>query len=241
MKALAWLLTLWLMATPVVGQTFAELLVRDLEASSPQTLKALTDLLAAQPQLANSAVPAWRGKGRSRPLCVALEKGDLPLVGLLLEKGSDVEAGAGPGRRPPLYGLCASGLPTTRKLQLARRLLEHGARPSGVDARGAGPLHALAGVAADGDQSTPALVDFLAKSGVPLESEDQQGYTPLLAAIMWHNPALVEALLEAGADPDRQSRGLGMDARQLARQQEGSLCHPVPAREVLKIVSGFRP
>jgi len=95
----------------------------------------------------------------------------------------------------------------------ARRLLERGAQ---VNKPGWSPLH----YAATGPE--PAVVKLLLERGAAVDAASPNKTTPLMMAARYGNPASVDLLLAAGADPQaRNDRGLNAaDFARLARRED---------------------
>jgi ankyrin repeat protein len=94
--------------------------------------------------------------------------------------------------------LSRSGVAIALSTGSRRRLLDAGMDPVGfVDRRRRGPLHHLATV--DGGAN---LLDRLLSAGLHINGTDADGHTPLIRALIARAaPALVRAMLAAGADP----------------------------------------
>lgn len=131
------------------------------------------------------------------PLHWAVDRGELELVVLLLERGASVTARDGAGLTP-LHLASRSA-----RVVLAERLL---ANCAPVDARtddGATPLH-FAAAAGRGP-----LVQLLLDHGADLNAERAGGSTPLRAARNYRQQAVAELLAEQGASERRvESREL---------------------------------
>ena len=72
---------------------------------------------------------------------------------------------------------------------------------------GSTPLHAAAGWASD-----PAVISLLVDGGAEVNVADEEGYLPLHRAAQHGTPAVVQALLNAGAEVDAWAKGYGVDA-----------------------------
>ena len=129
--------------------------------------------------------------------------GHRALVELLLERGADPALAANTGATP------LSAAVSMRQLEIVERLLEAGA---GLEQRLPGDVTVLMLAAALG---LPELVARLLQGGADLHAVDAQGLTPLHCAALYGFTArdrtrllaLLDALLLAGADPQRTATG----------------------------------
>ena len=129
--------------------------------------------------------------------------GHRALVELLLERGADPTLAANTGATP------LSAAVSMRQLEIVERLLESGA---GLEQRLPGDVTVLMLAAALG---LPELVARLLQGGADLHAVDAQGLTPLHCAALYgftardrtRLVALLDALLLAGADPQRTATG----------------------------------
>jgi ankyrin repeat protein len=129
--------------------------------------------------------------------------GDLATVKLLLAHGANADAGG-----------ALSEAVTFGHADVAQTLIDAGADAQGVEGTGINLLHWAA------ITNRAALIPVLAKAGVPLNDQDDNGFTPLMyAATLDHNDTkTLEALLAAGADPsikDFKNRTPMQQARRL--------------------------
>ena len=129
--------------------------------------------------------------------------GHRALVELLLDRGADPALAANTGATP------LSAAVSMRQLEIVERLLEAGA---GLEQRLPGDVTVLMLAAALG---LPELVARLLQAGADLHAVDAQGLTPLHCAALYGFTArdrtrllaLLDALLLAGADPQRSATG----------------------------------
>ena len=156
---------------------------------------------------------------RSRPLQNALRCGDPRLIQFLLNKGADVD-GQDINGHTPLWMASAMGNRDSVALLLANGATVNGAVPDDSPlaaairnnhatvvrdllAAGARPAHGGAGSVSDLRIAATAgaadVIPLLVGAGVPLESTDQFGETPLFHAAR-ANARSVKALLDAGAN-----------------------------------------
>ena len=138
--------------------------------------------------LERGADPNIRDEGdNAYPIHFAAERGDLPIVKLLVEHGAD-PIGAGTMHELDVLGWAVC-FEYAMQLDVARYLLEHGAR------------HTLLSAVAMGDA---AAVRALAAGGADLNQRmDRTNLrrTPLHLAVVKQQPAALAALLELAADP----------------------------------------
>jgi ankyrin repeat protein len=137
------------------------------------------------------------------PLGAAAYEGHVDVVTLLLERGADASR-AVPGSRLEGNGapLAMALMPAngasdgrdTRKLQIARLLIDRGA---GVDARGPDGQTALHRAAFRGQLQT---VDLLVQRRAAIDAVDAVGITPLHLAAKEGHARVAARLLEAGAN-----------------------------------------
>ena len=106
----------------------------------------------------------------------------------------------------------------------ARRLVAAGADIRARNRRGAEPLHAAMVGAPGADTWNPrrqvAMIDYLLGVGAEVDATAAGGVTPLHRAVRNRCSAAVEALLAAGADPQR-TNDRGSTAMDLARWTTG--------------------
>ena len=108
--------------------------------------------------------------------------------------------------------------------RIAERLLALGAEVNARNRRGATPLHyASDGVPGSSSWNPRAQVGMIARlvmAGAEVDAADDGGTTPLQRAVRNRCAAAVRALLDAGADVDRDN-GRGSTARTLATMTTG--------------------
>lgn len=124
-------------------------------------------------------------------LHVAAAEGRTEIVKLLLEHGLNVSATAN-SDKTPLH--CAAW---TGGLEAVKLLIERDADPSAVNSSGETPLYQAA---MNGNQEVVEYLLGVVQKEVGLERRNNNGYTPLLAAVSFDHVDTVEALLDAGAD-----------------------------------------
>jgi len=129
------------------------------------------------------------------PLCLACETGNVDIVNLLLQGDVNLVRRNTSDGLTPIF--CAV---KSNNVGMLERLKDAGIR---VDVRspynnGISPLHYAATLGAD------AIVDFLIKNGVDVNSVDLLGKTPLHYAATQNNPMVVLELINFGASLNAQ-------------------------------------
>ncbi|GAA0292487.1 ankyrin repeat domain-containing protein [Rhodovulum strictum] len=137
----------------------------------------------------------------TRALFAAIEAGDIERVRACLA-GTDIDARQGPLQETALYhALSVEG----RSPAMVAFLLSEGADPNAGMEGGYRPLHAIAAYPWGGEApSTSArLAQMLVEAGGDIEARTESwGWTPLHRAILEGSDDELEALLQAGADPN---------------------------------------
>jgi len=133
-----------------------------------------------------------RDAGGMTPLCLAAWEGHEHVVGLLLKRGADVNT-RGKGRASPLWIAASRGYAT-----IVSNLLSNGADIGARDNLGYGPLHEAAG----GGHRDVAEILLKHGAAVDARAENEEGYTPLIFALMKGSAKTVNLLLNWGADPN---------------------------------------
>jgi len=141
-----------------------------------------------------------------------------PLMRKLLELGMDPALLDDPsGASDPIScdNWITSAFFTAATLETVARCIESGADANSPSVDwsevqlpvGSTPLHAAAGWASD-----PVVISLLVEAGAEVSVADEQGYFPLHRAAQRGTPAIVQALLDAGAEVDAWAKGYGVDA-----------------------------
>ena len=127
---------------------------------------------------------------RNLPLVFSSMTGDLENVKLLLQRGADPAAGS--QGRTPLAQAVTFGYP-----DIVQAVIGAGASANMTESSGINLLH-WAAIA-----NRPEVIPALYMAGVPVNGQDEFGFTPLMyaATIDFGDTELVKTLLRAGADP----------------------------------------
>jgi ankyrin repeat protein len=187
-------------------------------------------------------VTVARASGDS-PLVRAIKAGDAPAVRALIKSGADVNARSGDGSTPLLWAAHQSNLDAARALIAAKAtvdtpndfgvtpllhasrtgdaamvdlLLRSGANPSRAHTEGETPL-----LAAARSGSVAAVRSLIARGADINAAENFQKSTALMAAAAEGHLDVVDLLLEAGADPDRQGHVTSLTDRHNADHPTG--------------------
>lgn len=126
------------------------------------------------------------------PLLSAIMDHNMKLAEVLIDKKVNLNATDDQGNSALHLAL------TRRKLEIISKLLDNGADPNVTDKWAKQTtLHVACNLGLDNE------VAKLVKAGADLKAKDNQGRTPLHAAVLnsWNSAGMVRALLKAGADP----------------------------------------
>jgi ankyrin repeat protein len=177
--------------------------------------KVLAVLLAA-----GAALNAPDPSGRT-PLLLAISARRERNTAALIEAGADLKARARDGR-DALISAIAMKLPA-----LARKLIEKGAPVDGFSSFSESPLISAIG------EKDHALMRLLLDKGAPIDAADPTHHmTPLMHAALVGDPAMVQTLLDRGADPRLRALPYGTTAAGFAEQRgHGSLAALLRERE----------
>jgi uncharacterized protein len=159
--------------------------------------------------MGSAAVPALGQAGGfdGEQFVSAVGKGDsAAALALLKDKPTLVNARDGRGKTALIAAL------ETRNDEWAGYLLQQGADPNLALRDGETPLLVASRL---GSQSA---VGWLITSGARVNDSNRRGETPLIAAVQRRHLAVVRALLDAGADPDKADSAAGYSARDYAKR-----------------------
>ena len=133
----------------------------------------------------------------------AAERGDAPMIEILLYAGAETQSATRIGEYTPLHVAARNG-----HLEATRALLEGGADVHAItDPSGSTPLH-LAAVSGNGD-----VIRALIEAGAdPNAREGEWEQTPLIFAASWNRVDAIAALVEGGADPDLAAKSMNLTA-----------------------------
>lgn len=137
------------------------------------------------------------GPGRNTPLHLAIAKGAIDVVEVLLEAGAPLDAQDGRGFTPLLAAVSGA------QYALVDRLLARGADPRHIGAKGETVLHQLLTVPPDqGAIAAKAILERFLAAKVPIDHAGKDGVTALMAAAGAGSLPWVEVLLARGARID---------------------------------------
>ncbi len=145
--------------------------------------------------------------------------GNPALVPILVEKGAKINY-----RDPNGNTVLQHAAYTVNNLEFIENLLKHGADPRIKNNGGATPLMAAAST------SDARTVKLFLDLGLPVEEEDEQGFTAFMHASMNNgDPEVFKILLKAGAEVDKRNAG-GVTPLMNA------VTAPCPSPEVLRVL-----
>jgi uncharacterized protein len=159
--------------------------------------------------MGSAAVPALSQAGvyDGEQFVSAIRKGDSgAALTLLKEKPTLVNARDLNGKTALIVAIEA------RNDEWAGYLLQQGADPNLALRDGETPLLVASRL---GSQTA---VGWLITSGARVNDSNRRGETPLIAAVQRRQVAVVRALLDAGADPDKADSAAGYSAREYAQR-----------------------
>ena len=177
----------------------------DSQGESPLHQAAVHGNLTAVRRLLDGGADANAAGRDTTPLGTAASRGHVEVVALLLSRGADASRSV-PGSRlegdgAPLAMAFLQGRDDetrdreTRRLEVARLLLDRGARIDARDQRGSTVLHRVA------LQGNLAAVELLVSRRASIDLVDLAGLTPLHLAVREGHLSVATKLLEHGANP----------------------------------------
>ena len=134
-------------------------------------------------------------------MTTAIAQRDLPTIERCLSEGMDINTRTS-GYKWNMLHLAVDTMPKLPDLAIVKRLIEAGVDVNAPECDGWTPLHFAART------GSVEAVRLLLVAGAQVNVRDSKGITPLHRALLpkHHNFPLLEALLEAGADPDIPSK-----------------------------------
>lgn len=145
------------------------------------------------------------------PLIMAIQRGNLDLMRLLVERGAAVTKFSRKRFRPPLRAVSDYSLPWAVKPAIVAFLLQAGADPNATGSRGESTLKGLAAGHDIDDENRLACLSGLLKAGAT-DLPDKSGGTALLLAIHFGNAQAATLLIEGGSDINHVgNRGTALD------------------------------
>lgn len=152
-------------------------------------------------------------------LIEAAERGVLPLVKALLDKGADVNAKEKDGKTA-LMGGAYGGSP-----EIIKALIERGAEVNAKEDEG---WTALMVAALKGNLSA---VEALLDKGADVNAQDKSGFTPLMIASRQGHIEIVRVFLEKGADVDAKSYWGNKASTMASKKGHAQIAELLKARE----------
>lgn len=187
---------------------------------------------AAEALLRYKADPSIRSikKGQQTPLHLAAANNHVAVAEALLAHGADVHAKAAKDMMP--MGVAAS----EGSMEMVDCLLKHG-----VD-----PYKSRAMFFASYCKNSTTAIELLIKRGVDINQPDEQGVTPIFAAVSVNSFRNVKFLLEHGADTSLHPPGRTLIQHAYANwgavealPEEQKKLHADDARKIIEILGGF--
>jgi uncharacterized protein len=130
-------------------------------------------------------------------VAMAASHNDLPQVRALLLQGGSLDRVS--GDVVDSYGRSALDYAASfNNLDMAKLLVDHGAKVNGHDPSGDTALHAAA------ERGNLEIIRFLLDQKAIVDAVNREGVTPLMAAISHSQIAAVRVLLQNGANPKKQ-------------------------------------
>lgn len=169
------------------------------------------DITRVKQELEKGAeVNAPEAKKGSTAVMFAVERGFLPIVQLLVEKGGDVAI-------PNRFGYTALHASTSGDhLEVSKFLIAKGAKVNAPDEKGRTPLFFAA------EKNLLEHARLLKEHGADLEIRDAKQWTPLYAAVDTGSLAVAKFLLEQGVSV-KEAKGGGSRSPLLAASSSGNV------------------
>ena len=151
------------------------------EAAATGNIKRIRDLIRINPELVRAYSPdGWTA--------LHLNFGNLDVVKLLLDSGADINAVS----KNKLVATPLQGAAVMQRVDLARLLLDRGAKVNSRGEGGASPLHEAAG------NGQIELAKLLLEHGADVNAKDDEGKTPLTIAMEYKQPEVADLLRKQG-------------------------------------------
>lgn len=157
------------------------------------------------------------------PLAKAVINNNEKMIRLLVKAGSDVakyESETGIKLLTLMHPMVLAEVAGPPEDRIVTLLIEQGANPAAANAHGV-PL-----IAHYAERNRVHIVDALAKAGAPLDKSGSgaSDYTALIHAVIHSNHAMVDALLEAGADPNATTPYADLPFMYALRREDFAIC-----------------
>lgn len=152
--------------------------------------------------------------GNATPLGLAACKSRIKVMEYLLEKGADINKGDAEERTALIYAVNQNQLEAVKFLVSKGADINKKSKYTFIEdlyrfqkiSEGNAPLHLAT------QKGYTAIFDFLiAQKSTIIDNVDENGYTPLMDAILKQNPDFVKKLLKAGANPNKITKYLPKD------------------------------
>jgi ankyrin repeat protein len=139
------------------------------------------------------------------PLNMAIRRGDLELVKVIVRRGAAVTKFGRKRYRPPLYVAAETEMPSVARRAIIEFLLKAGADPNAIGSRGDTTLKKLAAVRDVDDEDALACLAALIRAGAK-DLPDKNGWAGLHFATCFGNLRAALMLIEAGSNVNQISK-----------------------------------
>lgn len=144
--------------------------------------------------LGQRMAPIYRNRVAPSPLFLAAMQNDIPAAQKLLDSGADINEVNDLGQTPLIASISAL------HPDMAIFLINRGADVNKRDIEGFSALTRAAGGGFENKEKGIELVRKLIAASSNINNRSELGTTPLIAAVVRHQPEIVQILLEEGAD-----------------------------------------